>query len=530
MAMLTEWHHTSTHCRRRTAAILVVALATVAAPVQAQSSTYEQLQTFSTLLSQIRLNYVDSVTTAHLVRGAISGMLASLDPHSYFLAHDDAIRLDAWRAGHLAATGIRVDEADGAIVVQSVYPRSPAARSGVTPGDRIIALNDSAVTGLSAEAIQSRLIGERGSRVGLLLERGLRFEPETVSVQVRNEEIRPQTVSIARTIGDGIGYVRLDQFLPETSNQVRDAAAHVMQGRPRRLILDIRGNPGGLVEAAVQVAALFLRRGQLVFSTTGRRRYDNHEYRTERDGELQDVDLLVLIDEHSASAAEALAGSLQDHDRALIVGRRSFGKALMQSMFLVPPNDDAVWLTVGYVLTPAGRLIQRRYRGLSTTDYERQAGRSGAAEDTLREFQTDAGRVVRGGGGIRPDTALSAPAPLPVWWVAAADSGFLTAVADSVANSLGTDLTARQSWIGTPGDWQVRLLQPVLARVRQRLGVRADIDSAVASRMGRLLAARVAEVRWGVEAEDEILVSYDADVRTAVQLFPRIRSLLISHH
>jgi carboxyl-terminal processing protease len=494
--------------------------------VQAQSSSYEQLQTFSGLLNQIRLNYIDSVTTTHLVRGAINGMLASLDPHSYFLAHDDATRLNAWRSGHLAATGIGVDEADGAIVVQSVYPRSPAARAGVAPGDRIIALNDSAVAGLSAEAVQSRLIGERGTRVSVLLERGRRFEPETVSVRIRNDEIRPQTVTIARTLEYGIGYVRLEQFLPETGRELHDAVSHAMQELPHRLILDLRGNPGGVVEAAVDVASLFLTRDQLVFRTTGRRRDVAHEYRTQRDGDFKDVELVVLIDENSASAAEALAGSLQDHDRALLAGRRSFGKALMQQVFVVPPNDDAVWLTVGYVLTPSGRLIQRRYRGLSVAEYSHQAGRSGAAEDTVTEFHTDAGRVVRAGGGIRPDTILPAPAPPPAWWVAAADSGFIIAVADSVAGSLAPDRATRQSWIASPLEWQARLLPPMLARVRQRLGVRAEIDTAVAARMALHLAARVAEVRWGTEAEDELLINNDPDVVTAVQLFPRLRAML----
>ena len=507
----------------RPIALLALLGSLAAAPLAAQSAAYEQLQTFSGLLNQVRLNYVDSVTTQHLVRGAIEGMLGSLDPHSYFLARDDASRLTSWRAGLLAATGIVVEEVDGSITVQSVYPRSPAARSGVAPGDRIVSLNDSLVAGKSAAAVQSRLVGDRGSKVRLLLERGPRMEPETVSVQVRNDEIHPQSVSVARTLPGGIGYVRLDEFMVETGRQVRDAAERVMRERPRRLILDLRGNPGGVIDAAVDVVSLFVPSGTLVFRTRGRRRDTDHEYRTTADGPLRDVALVVLVDENSASAAEAVSGSLQDHDRALIMGRRTFGKALMQRVFEVPPNGDAVWLTVGYVLTPSGRLIQRRYRGLSEAEYRGQAGHAGTDTTTYR---TDRGRIERAGGGISPDSALPGPPHVPVWWTTAADSGFLTAVADSVAQTLPNDAASRERWIATPSAWNDRLVPPLMARIHARLGVSAVPDSAQATRMARALAARVAEVRWGPEFDDELRLRSDSDVQAAVGAFPGLPRLL----
>ena len=507
----------------RLAALASAALFAAAGRVTAQSA-YEQLQTFSGLLSQIRLNYVDSVTTQHLVRGAIEGMLQSLDPHSYFLAFDQAARLGAWRSGRLAATGIIIDVVDGSITVQTVYPRSPAARAGVAPGDRILTVNDSVVEGQSAAAVQSKLVGERGSRVRLLLERGPRFEPETVSVRVRNEEIRPQSVSVARTLAPhGVGYVRLEEFMERSADEVRQAVDRVARTQPRRLILDLRGNPGGLVTAAVDIASLFLPEGQLVFKTSGRRRDVAQDYRTTRNGPFRDMALIVLIDENSASASEALAGSLQDHDRALVLGRRSFGKALMQRGFEVPPQGDVVFLTVGHILTPSGRLIQRQYRGLSEAQYRSDAGHSGA--DTV-VYRTTAGRPVRAGGGIRPDSALPAPPQLPVWWVVAADSGFLTAVADSVAQGLQPGDAAREAWFGAPAEWQSRLLPPVMARAHTRLGVRGEPDSALAARMARNLAARVAEVRWGPEADDDLRLRSDPDIAAAVPLFPRIPEFL----
>ncbi|HEY2807130.1 MAG TPA: S41 family peptidase [Gemmatimonadales bacterium] len=502
-----------------------VALLFASAPASAQTSTYEQLQTFSGLLSQIRLNYVDSVTTAHLVRGAIDGMLGSLDPHSYFLGGEDAGRLEAWRAGRLAATGIEVEEAEGVITVSSVYPRSPAANAGVAPGDRIVAIDDSTVAGLSGPKVQTLLIGEKGTRVRIKLERGSRLEPETVSVRVRNDDIRPVSVTVARTLPGDIGYVRLVEFLPESAREVQRAIDHVVHGHQGRLILDLRGNPGGAVIAAVEIASLFFPKGQVVFRVRGRRHDIAHDYLTEHDGDYKDLQLIVLIDEHSASASEALTGSLQDHDRALVLGRRSFGKALMQMPFPVPPNNDAVWLTVGYILTPNGRLIQRRYAGLTKEQYYDFAGRTGAAADTANVYHTDGGRPIRGGGGIEPDSVLPSPAALPVWWVAAADSGYLTTVADSVAGSLAAPMT-QDVWASSPAEWRTRLMPPLLTRARSRLGIRGDVDSAAQARMARALASRVAEVRWGVDADDDLRLRSDADIAAALTLFPKAAALL----
>ena len=236
--------------------------------------------------------------------------------------------------------------------------------------------------------------------------------------------------------------------------------------------------------------------------------------------------MVVLIDEYSASAAEALSASLQDHDRALILGRRSFGKALMQADFLVLPNGDDLHLTIGYVLSPSGRFIQRRYRGLAVEQYTTLAGKGGAAEDTLRLFRTDSGRPVRGGGGVTPDVALAPPAPLPVWWSVASDSGFDFAIADSVALTLGLTPAGRDAWMTSPEQWRGTLVAPFLARVRARLHVAAPVDTALEARLARILALRAAEVRWGPEARDEFLVRASADVRSALGYFPRLAALL----
>jgi hypothetical protein len=262
-----------------------------------------------------------------------------------------------------------------------------------------------------------------------------------------------------------------------------------------------------------------------VFSTRGRKRATDTNYVTKRDGEFRLLPLVVLIDERSASASEALASSLQDHDRALLVGRRSFGKALMQAPFLLP-SGDIVWLTIGRVITPSGRVIQRRYHGIGYEQYLSFAGKSGAEEDTTTAFKTSAGRRFRGGGGIAPDIVVPILAPLPVWWSAAADSGFDDAVSDSVAQTLPATAAARAAWVSAESEWRAKLLPPFLSRVRARLGVAANTDSLLDRRLARILASRAAEVRWGPDAREEFLIRNDRTIRIASEQFPRLRELL----
>jgi carboxyl-terminal processing protease len=389
-------------------AIVVVGLLIGRAPLAAQSS-YEQLQTFSSIINQIRLNYVDSVTYAELVHAAIDGVLTSLDPHSRFETLSEDERKKAYEAGEVAGTGIVLEDVDDVPTVLTVVSGSPAARAGVQAGDRLLSINDTSVAGLRAETIQLRLLGEKGSKARITIERGPKLSPQTVTVSVKHDFIKPRSVSMVRMLDASTGYVRLEGFEEKGGHEVSDAFRKLKGDGAQRVVLDLRGNPGGLVFAAVDIASLFFKKGTLVFRTEGRIRSANREYNTEKDGAFSDMPLVVLVDHGSASAAEALAASLQDHDRALLLGRRTFGKALMQQALPVPPQGDMVWLTVGHVVTPSGRVIQRAYHGLKTEQYYSFAGRSGAEQDTLKTYQTEHGRSVRGGGGIVPDITLPEP-------------------------------------------------------------------------------------------------------------------------
>ena len=507
------------------AAAALLALTFPADLAAQQRSAYEELQTFSGVLNHIRLNYPDSVSYSELVRAAIRGVLRSLDPHSRFESRVEFERQSALERGELFTVGVSLEEVEGAATIFSVAPRSPAAKGGVLPGDRVVAVNDTSVEGIGMETLQLRLAGEKGSKVRLQLERGPRLEPDTFSVTLKRASYEVRSVSMVRMADSTTGFLRLEDFMGNAADEVHEGLKKLRGMHARRVILDLRGNPGGSIIYAVEIASEFFPKNTVIFRTKGRKRDVDTTYVTKRDGEFRDLPLIVLIDEHSASASEALAGSLQDHDRALLVGRRSFGKALMQSIFFLPSGDN-VWLTIGHVLTPNGRFIQRRYRGLGYEQYRSFAGRSGAEEDTATIFKTDAGREVRGGGGIVPDVAVPIIAPLPVWWSAATDSGMDDAVSDSVAHTLPLTPAARAAWLTSADDWRARLVPPFLARVRARLGVAAVTDSLVERRLARILASRVAEVRWGPDAREEFLVRNDGTIRVAFERFPRLRELL----
>ena len=489
-----------------------------------QLSSYEQLQVFSGVLSQIRVNYVDSVNFGHLVRAAIEGMLGSLDPHSRYVSRKDFELRSAYENGQLAGAGLSLDDADGAVVVLGVDPKGPAGKAGVQPGDRVRSMNDSALAGVSAGALEVRLLGEKGSRLRLGFERGSRIDPDTFAVTIRRALIDSRVVPPPRFAAPGVGYVRLYMFTPPSAREVRDAVKRVRGMGAERLILDLRGNGGGSVGAMIEIASLFLPARAEIFHTEARTAQGRDTAVTKDGGDFAGLPLILLLDDGSASASEMLAGTLQDHDRAAVVGRRSFGKGLVQSALPLPAGD-VVWLTTARVVTPSGRVIQRRYAGVGAGQYRALGGVSGAADDTTKLYHTRAGRPVRGGGGIAPDVPRPAP-DLPVWFSVAVDSGFHTAIADSMAATLPATPAGLAAWAADSLRWETALVVPFLARVQQRLGVRTGMAPAVRARIARNLALRTVEVRWGAEAEADFMLQHDPDVTLAVATFARLPQIL----
>ncbi len=294
----------------------------------------------------------------------------------------------------------------------------------------------------------------------------------------------------------GAGYLRLSHFGGKASDELEQAVKRLRSDGARGVIVDLRNNPGGQVIAAVEVAQLFLSKNTVVFKTDGRKAEADTVYRAKRDGPFLDLPLVLLADRGTASAEEALAAALQDHKRARLVGRRTFGKALVQSPFFLK-TGDVIWLTIARVFSPNGRMIQRDYASLSPESY-----RALTRTDTAS-------------GGVAPDVAVPAE-DLPPWWTRAVANGLVYAVADSVAATLQPSPDARTQWIAMPAEWERRLLPPLLARVRQSApGASGDLTDAMRTAVSRRLAARAAEVCWGADAAIELLLATDPDVRAA---------------
>jgi carboxyl-terminal processing protease len=498
--------------------VLSVLVATPPAAAQ-QRSVYEDLQAFTDALTYARLNYVDSVNVSRVVGAAIEGALHSLDPHSYYLTQDEWDRFADWQHGRWITTGLFLENEEGVIAVAGVAPNSPAAHVGIVAGDRVTALNDTAVAGVPVQRLQAELGGERGTKLRLTLERGSRLEPQTFRVTIKRSPVEVRSTLTTEMIDSITGYVRLQDFKLGAGQDIHDALRQLLQRHARQVLLDLRGNPGGSIPSAVEVAAQFLPARTLVFRTRGRKADSNHEYSTDSAGAFRELPLIVLIDRGSASAAEALAACLQDHDRALILGRRSFGKALVQVPFPLRAGG-VVMLTVARVVSPSGRVIQRPYEGLGYEQYLAMAGTT-ADPTATGTFKTDRGRSVSGGGGVGPDIVLPGPPPPPAWWSVVADSGWADAVADSVARSLTGSV---DDWIAPSDRWR-STFQPFYARVRRVLHA-VPADTAVETMVARVLASRIVGVKWGDAARERFMLRNDPDIEAAVTYFPRLPILL----
>ncbi len=477
--------------------LLLALLLPAARPARAQSA-YEQLQMLTDALNLVRGNYVDSVAYGKLSRAAINGILRSLDPHSYFLPASDFAQLVDLEAGKLTSAGLSLTELNGRVHVLSVLPQGPAERAGIMAGDRLLAVNDTPTVGSHAAELEVRMSGSERKRLVLTLERGAALSPDTFRLQLRTEKFPDLSVTDARVLPYGVGYVRLSQFGENAGKEVENAIQKLGTGKTG-VIIDLRNNPGGRILAAVEVAQLFLPRETVIFRTDGRKADADTTHRTKRNGPFQETPLVLLIDRGTASAAEALAVSLQDHQRARLVGRRTFGKALVQAPFFLK-TGDVMWLTIARVYSPKGRLIQREYGSLAPEAYSALS----AADSTK--------------GGVLPDLAVAA-AHYPAWWSRAAAAGTMYAVADSVAATLPNTSAGRSAWATAVTDWPERLLPPLFARLQDSAphageGINADMRTSIT----RLLAGRAAEVRWGVDAAQDLLLASDPDVRAALTL------------
>ena len=392
------------------ALVLILTPALSLAQSRVSSEEVRQLSKFNKVYGYIVGSYVDQVDMQPLVEKAIESMLSELDPHSSYISAKEMERVREQIDGEFSGIGVEFNVVRDTIMVVNTIAGAPAESVGVRPNDRIVTIDGDAVVGMKRADVPSRLRGKSGSKVRVGV---VRHGTEGIlEFEITRNKIPINTVDAAYEIVKGVGYVKLNRFGRTTVEEFQQATAAL--GRLNGLILDLRGNGGGLIDQAIGMASHFLPEGSTVVSTEGRT-MPQQIYRAHKGGYFTKVPVVILVDEASASASEIVAGAVQDWDRGVVVGRPSFGKGLVQRQVML--NDgSAVRLTIARYHTPTGRVIQRPYEnGKREEYYKAQRDRlvaSGRAVDTLALTELPTyktlrnGREVRGGGGITPDVVI----------------------------------------------------------------------------------------------------------------------------
>ena len=380
-------------------------------------NVYQQARLFDDVLGHVNTYFVDSIGETGLYQKATHGMLEQLmDPYSVLLTGDDYKALTEQTSGNYAGLGIQIDVRDGWITVVAPLPETPAERAGIETGDQIIEVDGKSTEGWKNDQAVKALRGEAGSKIAITVRRG--GIPEPIKYRLTRARIHMKSVPQGTLFDAGVGYISLNPVSETSAEELRQEITAMKAKGMKSLIMDLRGNPGGLLDQGVKVADLFLDARQEIVSTRGRARGSTKEFFDEARQVWPDLPIVVLVNDGTASAAEIIAGALQDHDRAVVVGAPTFGKGLVQTLF--PLGEGvALKLTTARWFTPSGRTIQRIAK-----DEEDQAAQAALAvvsdtvpgapdkestDSALKErpiFYTDAGRVVRGGGGIVPDLVI----------------------------------------------------------------------------------------------------------------------------
>lgn len=385
-------------------AVLLVAAGFSALQDELLMKLYRGIDLFGKVYKEVATNYVDEIDPDKFMKAGINGMLKTLDPYTIYIDDRDHGEIDLVTTGKYGGVGITVGIRDGAITVVGLMEGFSAAKYGLRIGDRLVAIDSVSLAGKSFDEVRGLVRGEPGSEVRMTIER--EGESGPLEFVLLREEIPVRNVSYAGMVEEGIGYIRLERFSRTAGEDVRQALKGLLdRGTVRGIVLDLRNNPGGLLDMAVEVASKFLPESSLVVSTRGRRADSERRYRTTGKPLAPELPLAVLVDRGTASASEIVAGAIQDLDRGVIVGSRTFGKGLIQTIIRVS-ETTSLKITTGRYYTPSGRSIQE-------IDYfhRKDNGEVRILPDSLRrEFRTIHNRSVYEAGGIRPDTLVEPPA------------------------------------------------------------------------------------------------------------------------
>ncbi len=532
---------------RRSAVAVVVALVIAGATIgglfgsraQAKSDRYpEFLKRYTQVLRIVEEEYVTEVDPKDLVHASIRGMLRTLDPHSNFLPKQEYTQLQERQHGSYHGLGISVQMRDGNLTVISPFEGTPAYRLGIRFGDIISRIEGELTHGVDLDVAVKKLRGPKGSEVTISITRAGYDQP--LDFTIVRDKIDLRSVPYAFMLDEDTGYLRISDFMETTDDELHENLVKLQMEGATELILDLRDNPGGLLDQAVAVSNKFLKKGSLIVYTRGRTDSSDYDYHANRASSHSKIPLVVLVSRGSASASEIVSGAIQDHDRGLIVGETTFGKGLVQSIYRISEGNGLALTTAQY-FTPSGRNIQRDYSD-SFDDYYYGA-RSDESEPPSGEVKhTDAGRKVYGGGGISPDLQVAYPRlPKPILALNSRNAFFKYsthfAATDDRRLLEGAGIQPKEIRTARPKD--IRLIDKRFRaddEVLEDFLVFLDEEGMSYSkeellehrdRLALRIEVTIFSAIWGAEAAQRVAVRNDPQVQAGVAAMPQAAELLL---
>ncbi len=489
------------------------------APMQ-NSEVQKRMREYTDLLSAVTTYSAEDIGSDKFVYASIDGMLRTLDPHTSFLEPKEYSDMQDRQKGTFYGLGILVTKRNDQVTVITPLEGTPAARLGIRAGDVISEVEGVATEDLTLDETVKRLKGPKGTTVNIKIKRVGMKEP--IPLTIVRAAIPTNSISNVLMIRPGVGYIRLKDFTSTTVRELADAIDKLEEQGMQKLVLDLRMNPGGLLDAAVGVSDHFLDKGQMVVYTKGRTADSAQEYTAPGKQEKFDKPLVVLVNRGSASASEIVAGAIQDHDRGLVVGETSWGKGLVQSVYTLQYGAGLA-LTTSKYFTPAGRNIQRDFT--SVYDYYMADETENGPEVPLEQrekFRTDTGRIVYGGGGITPDAIVKQPTLSRTTQLLEVRSTIFNYAVEYAAKN--PDLSKEIAI--TPAIVE----QFVRFAVDKEVAPEHDIREALTKPddrkyIERALKAEIVAAKYGFDASYPYRLQGDAQVEKALELFPEAQKL-----